>query len=168
MAGWDDAGQVPGAQIDDWEQLLSDNPKVLWGIVADVVKAIKAGEGERKTGRRPAVTVSNLDELYELLFPKVYLAVPFPQAFATALGTRSQRAFAASVGFNQATVSRLLSGKTPPTVQMIERIAHTLNVRPTYFAEYRALKLGQAVTDVLLANPDLSADLARRLAGVGA
>ena len=165
MAGWDDAGQVPGAQsdLDEWEALLASNPKVLWGLVADVVKAVKAGEGERKTGRRPAVSVASIDELYEVLFPPAYDQAPFPQAFATALGSRSQRAFAQHVGFNQATVSRLLTGKTPPTVEMIERIAHALNVRPTYFHEYRALKIGQVVTDVLLANPLMSADAVRRL-----
>lgn len=170
MAGWEDAGRVPGANdaLDEWQNLLAENPKVLWGLVADVVKAVKAGEGERKTGRRPAVSVSSLDELYEVLFPPTYESAAFPTAFSIALGDRSQRRFAEEVGFNQATVSRLLSGKTPPTIEMIERIAYTLNVRPTYFLEYRAMKLGQVVTDVLLANPHLSIDVVRRLAGVPA
>jgi DNA-binding XRE family transcriptional regulator len=170
MAGWDDAGQVYGTAgtQEEWATLLTNNPRVLWGLVADVVKAVKAGEGGRKTGRRPAVAVGSLDELYEVLFPTVYQQDPFPQAFAAALGRRSQRAFAQQIGFNQATISRLLAGKTAPTVEMIERIAHTLNVRPTYFHEYRAMKIGQVVTDVLLAHPTLSADAVRRLAGVSA
>jgi hypothetical protein len=172
MAGWDDAGRVPGAhdQIDEWEALLTRNPKVLWGLVADVVKAVKAGEGERRTGRRPAVSVGSLDELYEVLFPPQYDTQPFPVVFNALLGAGeySQRTFAAHVGFNQATVSRLLSGRTPPTVEMIERISHALDVRPTYFTEYRAMKLGQVVTEVLLGNPQLSADTVRRLAGVSA
>jgi hypothetical protein len=170
MGGWDDAGRVPGANesLDQWERLLTAQPKVLWGLVADIVKAVKAGEGERKTGRRPAVSVGSLDELYEVLFPPCYEQSAFPKALAIALGERSQRAFAERVGFNQATVSRLLSGKTPPTVEMIERISHALNVRPTYFHEYRAMKIGQVVTDVLMANPMMSADAVRRLVGVPA
>ena len=149
----------------DWEQLLTSNPKVLWGIVADVVKAVKASEGERKTGRRPAVSVGSLDELYEVLFPVQYTEAAFPEAFAQLLrtGCFSQVTFAAHVGFNQATVSRLVAGKTPPTVEMIERISYALDVRPTYFREYRALKIGQVITAVLLAHPQLSADAVRRV-----
>lgn len=166
MTGWDDRGAVAGMSERDWETLLVGNPKVLWGLVADVVKAVKAHEGERKTGRRPAVGVSSLDELYAVLFPKVYVVEPFPEAFAAALGRRSQRDFAEAVGFNQATVSRLISGKTAPTVEVMERIAQTLKLPPTFFLEYRAMKLGQVVTNVLLANPDVSIDSVRRLAGV--
>ena len=42
--------------MNDWEQILTEHPKVLWGLVADVVKAVKAGEGDKKTGRRPSST----------------------------------------------------------------------------------------------------------------
>jgi hypothetical protein len=153
--------------VSDWEQILTDQPKVLWGLVADIVKAAKADEGERRTGRRPAATVSSLDELYAVLFPPAYMTAPFPEAFTGALVTagQSQRQFALYAGFNQATVSRLASGKLPPSVEMIERISHVLNVRPTYFAEYRALKLGQIVTDVLMAHPGMSAESIRQLIG---
>ena len=149
----------------DWEQVLADRPKVLWGLVADIVKAAKAGEGEKRTGRRPAAKVATLDELYEVLFPTTFATAPFPEAFTTALADagRSQRQFAMHAGFNQSIVSRLASGKIPPRVEMIERVAHVLNVRPTYFAEYRALKLGQIVTCVLTENPGLSAEWVRRL-----
>ena len=153
---------------EDWQQVLAANPKMLWGVVADVVKAVKAGEGEKKTGRRPAVNVDSLDELYTLLFPNAYSGLPFPKAFSTALGERSQRAFALKVGMNQATVSRLAAGKTEPSVEMIERIAYGLNVPPTYFSEYRALKLSQIMVDTLLAHPDLSAEIIRRFAAVKA
>lgn len=151
--------------MSEWEQVLTDQPKVLWGLVADIVKAAKADEGERRTGRRPAATVATLDELYAVLFPPAYTTAAFPEAFTAALVNvgQSQRQFAMYAGFNQATVSRLASGKLPPSVEMIERIAHVLNVRPTYFSEYRAMKLGQIVTDVLLAHPGLSAESVRQL-----
>lgn len=161
---WEDAAAVAGLdQIASWNDLLEERPEALWGLIADVVKAAKAGQGARKTGRRPAVSVGSLDELYEVLFPPSYSIKPFCDTFAHLLGDRSQRAFAGRVGFNQATVSRLLAGKTQPSPQTMERVAKALGVRPTYFAEYRALKLGEVVTDVLLAHPDLSADSLRRL-----
>lgn len=151
---------------EDWDALLTSNPKVLWGLVADVVKAVKAGEGERKTGRRPAVSLTSLDELYDVLFPTVYATEPFPQVFNQLLtaGGYAQRTFADTIGFNQATVSRLISGKTLPTVEVMERIAYTLGIRPTYFFEYRAMKLGQVITDVLLGQPELSIKTVRQLA----
>lgn len=153
--------------MEDWEQILTEQPKILWGLVADIVKAAKADEGERRTGRRPAATVATLDELYTVLFPPAYTTTPFPQAFTAALVTagQTQRQFATYAGFNQATVSRLAAGKAAPTVEMIERVSHVLNVRPTYFSEYRAMKLGQVVTDVLMAHPGLSAESVRQLVG---
>jgi DNA-binding Xre family transcriptional regulator len=168
MTGWDEAGQVAGVSDREWETLLVSNPKVLWGLVADVVKAVKAHQGERRTGRRPAAGVSSIDELYGLLFPKVYVTEPFPQAFAAALGRRSQRDLAEAIGYNQATVSRLLSGKTPPTCECMERIAAALKIPPTYFLEYRAMKVGQVITSVLLDNPAVSIEAVRKLAKASA
>lgn len=155
---------------EDWSSLLAENPKVLWGLVADVVKAVKAQEGERKTGRRPAVSVSSLDELYEILFPATYASDPFPQALDKLLvdGAHSQRSFAVACGHSQATVNRMLSGKVVPTVQLLEQLSTSLGVKPMFFAEYRALKIGQLVTDVLAANPDMSADVVRRMFGANA
>lgn len=168
MSGWEDASAIAETQGKEWEQMLTSNPKVLWGLVADVVKAVKAAEGDRKTGRRPAASVTSLDELYELLFPKRYESSPFPVALHMALGSKSQRTFAEEVGINQATISRLLSGKTPPTVEMMERAAYVLKIPPTYFAEYRAMKLAQILTDVLMANPEMTVEALRRFARVSA
>ena len=148
---------------ESWAKVLAAQPDMMWGLIADVVKAAKASDGQKRTGRRPAVSLSSLDELYDVLFPELMTTDPFPVAFARLLQGKSQRQFAMYVGFNQATVSRLLAGKTPPSCQMIERIAHQLKVKPCYFREYRALKLGQLVTDILLERPDLSAAHVKRL-----
>lgn len=153
---------------ENWESVLTANPKMLWGLVADVVKAVKANEGERKTGRRPAVSVGSLDELYNILFPSQYTELPFRDAFAKLMvekGFPTQQSFADAIGFNQATVSRILARNYAPDVEMFERIAHVLDVRPSYFAEYRALKIGQIVTDLFMAHPQMSADAVRRFFG---
>lgn len=155
---------------DDWGQLLEENPQVLWSLVADVVKAVKAGEGERKTGRRPAVSVGSLDELYDILFPSCYVTDPFGIALGRHLADTgiSQRALAAWSGLQQATIARLISGRLTPSLDHIEAAAAGLKLRPTYFAEYRALKLGQLVTQRLMADPLLSAESVRRLFGATA
>lgn len=159
-----------GDAIDDWGQFLTDNPKVLWGLVADVVKAAKAAEGERRTGRRPAVSVGSLDELYDVLFPTCYASEPFPQALSERIthAGHSQRTFAKVSGYSQPSINRMVSGRLAPTVELLEHLAGVLNIRPTYFVEYRALKIGQVVTSVLLADPMLSADAVRRLFGATA
>lgn len=150
---------------DDWSGFLADNPKVLWSLVADVVKAVKASEGERRTGRRPAVSCGSLDELYDVLFPVAYTADAFPVAFAQLLSAAdlSQRTFAKTSGYSQPTINRMLAGKAQITPELLEHLARLLGVRPMYFAEYRALKIGQLVTEVLMADPHLSADSVRRL-----
>lgn len=154
--------------LQDWERMFAENPKILWGLVADVAKAVKANEGDRRTGRRPGVTISSLDELYLVLFPDTYSDVPFPLALHKALGSRSQRAVAMQSGLHQGTLSKLVHGKDTPSIDMMERIAKSLNIRPTYFMEYRAMKLGSIVTSVLLANPLISMDRVRLLAGESA
>lgn len=156
--------------VEDWGTLLEKNPKVLWGLVADVVKAAKAGEGERKTGRRPAVSVDSLDELYDILFPPCYVTDDFPVALAKALQEQgmSQRALSVSARMDVSTINKLASGKFAPTLRYIEQISAGLKVRPTYFAEYRAHKIGQLVTEHLLADPHLSAESVRRLFGAPA
>ena len=45
---------------EEWEQVLNEYPQLLWGIVADVVKAVKADQGEKRTGRRPAASVGSV------------------------------------------------------------------------------------------------------------
>ena len=155
---------------EDWGAFLAENPTVLWGLVADVVKAVKAGEGEKRTGRRPAVSVGSLDELYDILFPACYASEPFAVTFGQLLAETgmSQRAFAVAARMHQATVNRLLTGRATPDLHCYERIAAALKVRPTYFPEYRALKIGQLVTETLLGNPMLSAEAVRRLFGATA
>ena len=103
MSGWEGAGRHAAAEnYADWASLLQEHPNVLWGLIADVVKAVKASEGEKRTGRRPAVAVGSLDELYEVLFPQAFATKPFKEAFAELLEQRwgrwgSQSAFAANV-----------------------------------------------------------------------
>lgn len=151
---------------EEWEQVLGQNPQMLWGVVADVVKAVKADEGEKKTGRRPAARVHSIDELYAVLFPPAYTIRPFPEALNCALNGRSQRQIALYAGISQPTLSRLISGDKQPDLELIERLAAVLRVSPFWFSEYRALKLGQLLTDALLAAPALSAETVRRLTGV--
>ena len=166
MTGWEKASEHVGADgCAEWEALLTQDPKVLWGLIADVIKAIKAGEGERKTGRRPAATVGSLDELYELLFPPVYMLHDFPQALRIALEGRTQRDFGKQVGMSQAEISRFASGAKKPDLRDMEIIARGLNVRPTYFREYRAQRIGQIVAEVLESYPQMSADAVRTLVG---
>lgn len=163
--------------IEEWEGFLAENPKVLWSLVADVVKAVKAGEGERKTGRRPAASCSSIEELYDLLFPPSYATEPFPTTLGELMKRQgvSQGALAKACHVNQSTISRVMSGSSidprwrqPLTTDLMEAIAVALNVRPTYFAEYRAMKLGEIVSDTLLSNPTLSAESVRRFFLAGA
>lgn len=164
MNGWDKAAEhAAGATYADWERLLLENPKVLWGLIADVVKAVKAAEGERRTGRRPAATVGSLDELYELLFPATYMINDFPSALSMALGERSQRDLAREAHISQAVICRLATGQKKPSVRDMEMLAAALNVRPTYFREYRAARIGQLVTQILTEYPHMSADAIRNL-----
>lgn len=174
MSGWDGAGQHAAAEnYAGWASLLEEHPKVLWGLIADVVKAVKASEGEKRTGRRPAASVASLDELYEVLFPQAFSTKPFKHAFADLLEERwgrwgSQTAFAVQAGLTQPAISKLISGRARPSVELMERLAYVLGVKPTIFSEYRALKIGQVVADVLGKSPEMSIKAVRDLMGTHA
>lgn len=151
--------------MEDWNSVFAANPQILWSVLADVVKAAKVAEDQERTGRRPAASVASMDELRSLLFADVFCGEEFPYALKSAMRSSSttQRALAMRTGINQSNISRMCSGQQKPTLQVMELLAGALRIKPTWFAEYRAEKLGQIVSAHLSANPAASAAAARRI-----
>lgn len=148
--------------VDGWAQAFADEPGVLHRILSDIAKVAHATDGVKKTGRRPVVSMG-LDQLWQLLYPEPS-DDPFVEALAKLMGNTSQRAFAPKVPCNQATISRLLTGELMPDITMLEGLASAGGVPPSYFREWRALKLGQLVVDTYLRQPHLSSPVLKQLA----
>lgn len=154
-----------------WIDAFDRNPDIMWAIVGDVYDAVKTEEekaaGIRRMGRRPARQSSSMQEVYATVFPTVYSSDPFPEALVKLLNGRSQRAFAAKIPCNQATISRLLSGQLQPDLIMLERVAAAAKVPPYFFLEYRAQVIGYMVTKILTEKPNMSIAAMKHVRAVG-
>jgi hypothetical protein len=107
----------------------------------------------------------SLDELDAMLRPRFSL-LAFDQAIEELIDGKSRRAFAGKVGLHHSTLGRLISGEIPLTMPMLEAIAEVGKVTPFYFAEYRAMWVARAFTEVFDARPNLSIRAVKQLLGV--
>lgn len=160
-ADWQGARRaVPYVDADEWSERMQENPEALLRIIADAydfaLRERETAAGVRRYGRRPKPDPVPLEEVYATAFPTQFSTAPFPEALGRLMKGSSQRAFAARVPCHQATLSRLLSGQLVPDVSMMERLARAAEVKPWYFAEWRARFVADVVERSLLADPKMS------------
>lgn len=135
---------------------------VLGKVLGDAYTTAKDEEdrqaGMRRAGSgRRAPRRASLDEVLQTVFPDRYSMEPFPQAMEKILAGRSQRMFAQKTpGLHQMTLSRYMRGVVEPDIEMLELIAKAAKIHPAYFLEWRALYIGELLTNVFRSNPNLS------------
>ena len=149
----------------DWEEILADEPDIMWGIISDVIKIVQSQNVDVRVGRRPEPEMMSVDGVWSVLFPDRFTTKPFPAAFADLVGTErgSARQMSGKVPCTEKTVSSLLSGKQAPSPTMMEAISRVTGVTPAYFVEWRAWRISGLVTDALLADPARSATVAKKI-----
>lgn len=130
--------------------------KVIYDIYDEVKAAEERRAGTHKMGRRARREARALDEVFAIVFPQQYTNEPLTVALKQLIGHRKQAAFAAKVPCSQPVLSRILSGEHKPNLLMIERLSEAAGVNPWYFAEWRAMYLGELITAVLLERPHMS------------
>jgi transcriptional regulator with XRE-family HTH domain len=165
-ADWEKAKALYPATADDeaaWARVLAEQPDVMYSVIAYIVKVVKATDGPRKTGRRPGVTGLSFDDVLDVLYPERYTLEPLTLAVPKLMAGRTQRMIAPKVPCNQATLSRILSGQVQPDLALLRGLANALKVPPTYFVEYRAQRMAQLVQDALMAQPNVSVSIFKRL-----
>lgn len=171
MADWEAAKEAAGPAIywgyEEILAFLNANPQVAHRMIEDVYDAAKAeqerGRGFVRTGRRPRRSPSSMAEVWDTIFPDPYSMDPFPEAMQKLLDGQSQRAFSRRVPCHQTTLSRMMAGKLEPDLTMLEQIAAAANVRPSYFVEWRAMAIGELVTQVMLSRPNVSVTVLQRV-----
>ena len=157
---WVDSGDL-------FRERMTDNPEVLYRIIADAYDVALRDEEKRKgvqrQGRRPKPPPVPLRDVYEAVFPQQYSMDPFSDALVKLMDGQSQREFARRVPCHQTTLSRLLRGEIEPDMSMMERVADAAGVKPWFFLEWRAAFVSTVVEDVLMTNPNLSVNALRGL-----
>ena len=144
---------MPDLTAQDWRKVIEENPDISFRIVSDIVKCVQSENTPNRTGRRPSPEAMSFEELMETLFPKHYSSEPFPVACRALIGSRTQTEFAAAAAISQSHLCRLLNEQRTPDLAVMESLAAAGGVSPSYFVEYRAAALAQALTDFLLAQP---------------
>jgi transcriptional regulator with XRE-family HTH domain len=92
----------------------------------------------------------------------------FAEAIEELIAGKSLRQFAAKVPVHHHTLRRLTRGEIPLTMPMLEAIATAGKVTPFYFAEYRAMWVARAFTQVFEAHPNLSIRAVKQINGARA
>lgn len=152
-------------RIDSWEQVLRDQPDVLHTLISDIVKIVQSQGEEDRIGRRPAPDAVSYDELFDLLMPKRFSSDPLPIALRDLMGPLSQKQFAIKACTQREYISQMLGGKRVPSMDVMASLARAGGVTPAYFAEWRAARLAQVLSDIMLTDPKWSVVMAKRLAG---
>ena len=149
--------------ISEWDRVLTEQPDMLIDIFADVAKIVQASKTGRVTGRRPTAQAVSMDELWETLFPERFSTAPISESLPPLIGDLSLGQFALKVGCARSLISQILTGKRSATPQTMTAMARAAGVTPAYFAEWRAWRLSELLADAFLANPELTAQIAKRL-----
>jgi hypothetical protein len=140
----------------DWRRVISENPDISYKIVSDIVKCVQSADTPNRTGRRPSPEAMSFDELMQTLFPEKFSTQPFNVACRSLVGAKTQQEFADAANLSQSHLCRLLSGERTPDQKTMEAIARAAGVSPSYFIEYRATALAEALTDFLIQQPQES------------
>lgn len=155
-------GQYPSTQMGEatWVKVFDERPDIMWRILGDIYDVVKAEEekrlGRRAMGRRPGRTGVSLQELYDVVFREPYSNDPFDVALDKLMVGKSLSEIARLVPCDKGYLSRVLNGKVPLTLLLMERVAISVDVHPSYFMEWRAKYLSGLVENVLTRRPHLA------------
>lgn len=136
-----------------WEVAFANDPELLGRILRDILKLDRATPGRH--GPRPGLDrvrdMPALDRLRGLDPTRhPYSLLPFREAFGLLIGERSLRSVVNKTGIGLSRVYRLKEGLgTPPTMAEMEQIAERFGHHPSFFAEYRAWAIQEAVREAM-------------------
>lgn len=141
-------------------------PDVIHAILGDIYIVShyeeKKRRGEGRDGRRTMPRDANLDALWDLITPR-YSQQPFGLAVRELMGERSLRQFAGKVPMDHRELSRLMRGRSAPSLYVMEQIASAAKVNPAFFLEYRVGYVTERMTQVFAARPNLSIGVFKKL-----
>lgn len=159
--------RFPSAASLRWKVAFDNDIELLGRILRDILKLERATPGRH--GPRPGLDrvrdMPALDRLRGLDPTRhPYSLLPFRDAFSLLIEGRSIRSAANKLGLTPSRIYRLKEGLgAPPTMQEMEDIASRMGHHPSFFTEYRAWAIREAVEEALGRQPDVSIAVYERL-----
>lgn len=160
------AEKFPSTVSLNWERAFTNNIELLGRLLQDILKVDVASTG--RPGPRPNLDRTRAEPQLERLLGKdpadhPYSILPFAEAFRILVGKRSIRHLGTKLGVSKSHLHRLLSGAVQPTPEQMERIAEVFKKQPSYFVEYRTVKIKTALGVQLSRDPDVSIRIYEKL-----
>lgn len=143
--------QYPQAAQVDWSSVFRSDPDVFARLLGDVLKA--EGRGSIP-GKRPQLDRAEGAKRLAKIAGEDHATVDFAAAFRALTHSLSVRGAARKTGLSQAMTQRLLAGDVQPSFEIMEKVAAAFRKHPSYFLEYRILKVLVFIDKFLTDSPE--------------
>jgi transcriptional regulator with XRE-family HTH domain len=163
---WDRRAQMILSQFDSveklaWRKAFGADIDLFGRLVKDVLKLDQAQPG--RPGPRPALDYGQGVARLKQYMGSDYAIEPFRDAFKHLADGRSIRALARKTGLSKNHVHRLTTGEIEPDAYAMTQIAKAFGKNASYFAEWRAMWIANAIVGRLIDNPESSISLYRKM-----
>lgn len=144
-----------------WRKAFSSDIDLFGRLVKDILKLDQAQPG--RPGPRPALDYDQGVARLRQYMGQDYAIEPFRPAFKHLANGRSIRALARKTGLSKNHIHRLTTGEMEPDVFSMGEIAKAFSKNPSYFMEWRAMWLANAIVNRVMENPEASITLYRKM-----
>ncbi len=148
------AEKFPSTQHMDWDKAFENDMDLLGHLLRDILKLDMAIPGQ--AGRRPGLDEKEATPAFDRLLgrdycDRPYSLLPFAKTMALLADSRTLRSLEVKVGISKSRLHRLLQGKQQPELAEMEKIAKIFDKAPSFFVEYRALVVRNAINSHMAA-----------------
>lgn len=144
-----------------WRKAFESDIDLFARLVKDILKLDQAQPG--RPGPRPALDYEQGVARLRQYMGQDYSLDVFPRTLKDLANGSSIRAIARKTGLSKNHVHRLMTGDLEPDAYAMSCVADAYGKHPSYFVEYRALWVANAIVNRLADNPESSIALYRKL-----
>jgi hypothetical protein len=158
--------RFPSTRNLNWDKAFANDVELLGRLLRDILKVDMAVPG--RPGPRPGLDRVRAQPLLDEVLGRdptdhPYALLEFPQAFRLLIGNRSIRHAQTKLGMSKSRIHRLLRGIDEPSQAEMEHIATVFGKQPSYFLEYRVIRITRAIYSHLAEEPDVSIRVYERI-----
>lgn len=148
-----------------WRKAFESDIDLFGRLVKDILKLDQAQPG--RPGPRPALDYAQGVARLKQYMGQDYSLDDFQHSLRDLANGRSIRSIARKTGLSKNHVHRLLTGEVQPDGYAMRAVAEAFGKHPSYFPEWRAMWITNAMVNRLEGNPESSIVLYRKLRADG-
>lgn len=137
-----------------WNKAFQTDVDLFARLVKDILKLDQAQPG--RPGPRPALDYEQGVTRLKQYMGEDYALEAFPEALKYLSNGRSIRAVARRADLSKNHVHRLLTGEVAPDAYAMKQIAEAFGKHPSYFLEWRAMWVANAIVEQMIKQPETS------------